>query len=241
MRLFWFFTLCLLIIGVGFASTAHAQECTYSGSPPAAVSKRHTQIRVLTHNVFGKRADSNLQCWDRMRVLGRYIARAAPRFDIVALQEHWNTADANFKTCGAKVLDEAIKSTGRYRQKLNFYRWYPEGEILEAETNGGISTYTAHPISKFTQNEWNSIPRILGVKVLHGSIFARIPLTGTAVTIDFYQAHLLAKSDGCDQECRRKELLELRKEIEANSSTSGNPVLVAGDFNIGGPTGNSCR
>jgi hypothetical protein len=72
-------------------------------------------------------------------------------------------------------------------------------------------------------------------EALQGVILARVRIPNTPVTIDVYVLHLHAASDGCDRCCREEELQELVEFIEAHSPCSGNPVIVMGDFNIGGP------
>ena len=102
---------------------------------------------------------------------------------------------------------------------------------MDFETDGGQSIFTLHPIEEFDENEWND-----NRFALQGSTFSRIKLNGTNIRVDFYNVHLLAEgADDCTPDCRREELQELRQEIIRHSKTSGNPVIVAGDFNIGGP------
>jgi hypothetical protein len=64
--------------------------------------------------------------------------------------------------------------------------------------------------------------------------------------IDVYVTHLYSKGDGhnaCDQQCRYGQLQQLARGIHERSANSGNPVLVMGDFNIGGPnpTASQCN
>ncbi len=216
-------------------------QCVYRGTPPIAVSKRRAQIRVLTQNTFGLDKDGNSNCEARATRIGQIIANASPAYDIVALQEHWNSLDFGIADCGGDQLEDAIWSTGRYGNSNNYYRQRPEGEAWQGETDGGQSIFTLHPIEFFDENEWDDIPGAF--EQLQGSTFSRIKLNGTNIRIDFYNVHLLAESaDNCSASCRRKQLQELRNEIILHSETSGNPVIIAGDFNIGGPpacTGNN--
>lgn len=213
-------------------------QCIYRSVPPLAVSRRRAQIRILTQNAFGLDKDGNESCQARATRLGTIIANAAPPYDIVALQEHWDSLDLGIVDCGADQLDNAIWSTGRYRNSNNFFRHRPVGEFFQGETDGGLSIFTLHTIEKFDENEWDDIPGLFNI--LHGSTFSRIKLMGTNISIDFYNTHLLAEeADDCSPNCRRQELQELRDEIILHSKTSGNPVIVVGDFNIGGPP--SCR
>jgi endonuclease/exonuclease/phosphatase family metal-dependent hydrolase len=226
----------LVLLGsLAFSDSIAQINCAYNGQPPEAVGRLRGDVRVMTHNVFGKPSDSAATCRARLSELGRFAARSLPRYDVLAFQENWNSSDGDLASCGADELHKAVVSGGRYSGKKQYYRWYPEGEAQSLEVDGGITTYSEFPISKFTENEWDEIPRTSGFKILHGSVFARIPLQKNGITIDLYNVHLLARSDGCDRACRRRELEELRREIEVNSKSSGNPVVVVGDFNIGGP------
>lgn len=216
-------------------STVSVAQCLYTGSPPTAVSKKLSEVRVLVQNTFGLDKDGNDRCERRARSLGRYIATLNPMYDIISLQEHWNSWDFGISDCGADLLSDNIWSTGRYTRDDNYYRHNPHGEWSELETDGGLSTFTSHSIELFRDYEWDDIPRDHGIKVLHGSTFARINLRNS-ITLDVYNVHLLAEgADGCDEACRREELQELRQQIYFNSRHSGNPVIVMGDFNIGGP------
>ena len=232
----------LICLGLSMVmSTIAVAQCRYTGSPPTAVSKKLTEVRVLVQNIFGLDKDGNARCKRRARALGRHIATLNPMYDIVSLQEHWNSWDFGIKDCDADLLSRNIWATGRYHRDDNYYRHKPHGEWSDLETDGGLSTFTSHSIQLFRENEWDHIPRDNGIKVLHGSTFARIKLRNS-ITLDVYNVHLLAEgADGCDEACRREELQELRQQIIANSRRSGNPVIVMGDFNIGGPpscTGN---
>jgi endonuclease/exonuclease/phosphatase family metal-dependent hydrolase len=211
--------------------------CAYTGSPPAAVGERRDVLRVLTHNAFGVTDDSRAECALRGRSLGSAIARANPAYDIVSLQEHWNTHDFGAFDCDASSLTNAIWSTGRYKNSNNNYRHFPTGEVYQGETDGSLSLFTLHPVEAFEAFEWKDIPRdYKTVKVLHGFTFARIHINNTDQRVDVYNAHLLAEdADGCTASCRRKELDAMREVIRTHSAHSGNPVLVMGDFNTGGP------
>lgn len=239
-----FSVLCVTAVGAGCAAdsqplvplAAPGPLCSYTGRPPAAVSNRRTRVRVLTQNAFGLDRDGDANCRARGQALGRHIANASPPFDVVALQEHWEIFDAGISDCDPSHLTDAIWSTGRYRASNNYYRHRPRGEPLQLEVDGALSIFTLHPIEAFDENEWDHIPRDGPVKTLHGSTFSRIRLNDSGVRVDVYNVHLLAQgADGCDRACRRGELEELRDQIRSHSGGSGNPVLVMGDFNIGGP------
>ncbi len=215
-------------------ATKPGPECVYQGAPPpTAVSKQAARIRILTQNTFSLDRDGNDDCIARALALGNSIAHASPAYDIVGLQEHWNSMDAGLEDCGASELTDAIQSTGRYGYNDDDYLYRPHGDWSQGETDGGLSVFSRHPVQKFVENEWDTQPGVFDQ--LQGSTFSRIKLAGSNISVDFYNTHLLAEVDDCGPDCRRAEIKELRDEILLYSKNSGNPVIIAGDFNIAGP------
>jgi endonuclease/exonuclease/phosphatase family metal-dependent hydrolase len=184
------------------------------------------KLRLLTHNVYGLQGS---WCEIRAKEFGRIVANAAPAFDIVGVQEYYNTPDADWSTCDAGPLSKSIWSTGRYRNSDNYYRFYPE---VDWKPDGGVGIFTLHPIKKFDDWRWSNDSQG-GLKAAEGFIFARIEIPHTGVTVDTYVVHL--NSGGDNRARRRGQLEQLAAKIAENSRTSGNPVVVMGDFNIGGP------
>ena len=56
---------------------------------------------------------NKLDCDDRAKAFGNQVAHAEPKFNIVGLQEYYNSPDADIGTCNAKHVSNAIWSTGR--------------------------------------------------------------------------------------------------------------------------------
>jgi endonuclease/exonuclease/phosphatase family metal-dependent hydrolase len=187
-------------------------------------------LRVLTHNVYGLKES---WCAIRGKELGWRVANAQPAYDIVGLQEHYSTPDFDFKSCDAGPLTNAIWSTGRYRNPDNYYRHYPE---VSGKPDGGISLFTLHQVTKFEDWRWSNDGQG-GLKAAEGFVFARIRVPNTGVTVDLYLVHL--NSGKYNVARRRLQLQQLRDAIMKYSRGSGNPVLVIGDFNIGGPPSNN--
>ena len=73
----------------------------------------------------------------------------------------------------------------------------------------------------------------------HGILFARVWLDYPDIAVDTYVVHLFWKGKyadtRCDSACRVAEAAQLRVAIHERSADSGFPVLVMGDFNLGGP------
>ncbi len=79
-------------------------------------------------------------------------------------------------------------------------------------------------------------------RTAHGFLFARIFLSRNPdIAVDTYVVHLTSTGskgvgrNKCDLECKQGMLDQLREGIHQRSADSGFPVLVMGDFNIGGP------
>lgn len=183
------------------------------------------RIKVLTHNVY---AFDKKGCKSRARGFGNHVANAARAYDIVAVQEYYDNF-GDFFTCDSKPLSRAIWSTGRYKNKNNYYRFRPS---LLLESNGGIGIFTLHPITKFVQEKWRDDK---WVRAEEGFIFARIKVPNTPITLDVYIVHVSSGASSGEKNARRNQLFQLGARIQKYSSKSGNPVIIMGDFNIGGP------
>jgi endonuclease/exonuclease/phosphatase family metal-dependent hydrolase len=193
--------------------------------------KLRARLRLLTHNVYG--LDGSL-CAARAREFGWQVAHAQPAYDIVGVQEYYNATDADVFTCDSGPLSKSIWSTGRYRNPENYYRFYPE--MTWPKSDGGVGIFTLHPITKFDDWRWDNDSQSFP-EGAEGFIFARIRIPNTGISVDTYVVHL--NSGGDNYERRRLQLWQLRRKIIELSRGSGNPVIVMGDFNIGGPPSNN--
>lgn len=193
------------------------------------------KLRVLTHNVFGQ---PEADCEKRATQLGADIAWSQPAYDIVAVQEYFDTTDAGLRSCSSKHLKDAITGPPeyRYRNSDNRYLFKPTGEWYQLQADGGVGIFTLHSIEQHKEWEWDNAPHQFRVQ---GFIFARIRIPNTPVTVDTYVVHPHSKGEGCDLDCNRSNMQQLADTISRFSRTSGNPVLVMGDFNIdANPDGN---
>ncbi len=187
--------------------------------------KLRARLRLLTHNVYGLPGDL---CEARAREFGWRVAHATPAYDIVALQEYYTATDLDLFTCDAGPLSESIWSTGRYRNSDNYYRFYPD---LSNRPDGGVGIFTLHPITTFDDWRWDNDNQSYP-EAPEGFVFARIRIPGANLSVDTYVVHL---NSGDEYDRRRAQLQQLRRTIAERSRGSGNPVIVMGDFNIGGP------
>jgi hypothetical protein len=194
-------------------------------------------IRVLNQNIFGR---EKAGCEDRFRAQAEYILKAQPAYDIISLNEHWRTNMGELLgiSCDGDILSKPILRDPRYKGSDRSRLSYPKGPWYKIKNNGGNSIITSHEITDFKSYAFensNDLP-------LSGYMLSRIELIPGRLTLDMWTTHLEASSDGCDDGCRKTQLRNLVDAIAKHSGPkhsgqSGNPVLVAGDFNIGGPTG----
>jgi hypothetical protein len=208
-----------------------APNCGYTNRSEheGALVKR---LRVLTHNVYGfKKSLLAHDCDTRFSTLGESIAIADPPYDIVGMQEHYRSG---INTCNPGALREGIESTGRYLNDSNRYRFKPDSSAFDFDIDGGLGIYSLHAMSERSEDAWDNFDATFE-SPLQGVVFARIDLPGTSIAIDTYIVHTYSfSSDGCERDCLRGELLQLRDRIIERSSRSGNPVLIMGDLNVNG-------
>ncbi len=187
------------------------------------------QFRVLVQNVYGRREKD---CSARQLALAAHILAAEPPYDAVIFNEHWRVPGDPLFTCDADGLTRALEADGRYAGKGRSFRHQPAAGRFEIA--GGNSIFTRHLImaarsAKFRNGR--SFP-------LSGYSLARIEIE-PATVVDLWAVHLEAGSDGCDDACRLAQARALAADLEAWSGTGrgapGAPVVVAGDFNTGGP------
>jgi endonuclease/exonuclease/phosphatase family metal-dependent hydrolase len=101
--------------------------------------------------------------------------------------------------------------------------------------DGGVGIFTLHPIVRFDDWQWRNDAQ--PPKAAEGFIFARIRLRSD-LSVDTYVVHLNSNVGApiAIAAARRKlQLEQLRDKIIELSRGTGNPVIVMGDFNIGGP------
>ena len=214
-------------------------------------------LNTLTYNVFGKGDD----CEERGRRMGRMVRDSNPGFDIVGLNEYLDNQPLWFDLwpgtlgCNGEYLLGSLLGGGNYPNNDAHARFhYPKGESFfvdcliiligcgtldprEFEIDGGVGliTHKDYPIVQFAEHEWYADVNFENIRV-HGFIFARVQVRANpALYVDVYTVHLYAQSDGCNRVCRRGSLLQLRSAMAKFTGSAPWPVLLMGDFNIGGP------
>jgi endonuclease/exonuclease/phosphatase family metal-dependent hydrolase len=181
-----------------------------------------TRLKVLTHNVYGVKKDD---CEERADKFGYMVAHAEPPYEIVGVQEYYG----HIATCNPDYLKNAIWSTGRYKNTNNYRLFRPK---VRWRANGGIGIFTLFSITKFAAVAWDKQTN-RWPKASEGFIFARIKVPNSPIIVDVYVVHVGSGKKNRDK--RRSHLEQLAKGIHERSQKSGNPVIVMGDFNIGGP------
>ncbi len=207
-----------------FAILALLLCATVRAEPP-------TSVRVLVQNIYGR---DEKDCEQRYKALAAQILAASPAFDVVAFQEHWKVP-RNIATCDPDVLTKAMEADGRYAGAGRSIQHLPSTTDA-LQVAGGVSIFTRHRIVDAYQNRFVNSKDF----PLSGYAMARIEIS-PGVRLDLWDAHLEAGSDGCSDDCRWEAATDFGSDVELFSGlpekgASGNPVLIVGDFNTGGPT-----
>lgn len=189
------------------------------------------ELRLLTYNVYGLDED---KCETRAERFGNIVSVAGTvtgqPFDIVGLQEYYEDHFLDFGTiCDHDKLKDAAQSSGRYLNSDNTKFFRP---VANNQHNGGVGVMTLHKIVAFDDWQWDSDTQGWP-KAAEGFVFARIDIPGRGLTLDIYVVHL--NSGNTHGSARKAQLIQLADRIREFSRTSGNPVFVMGDFNVGGP------
>lgn len=224
-------------------NTRHFLRRAISTAAAISVARMHAafaqdplqaELRVLTQNVFGK---DDAYCDQRAAAFGHVVAGATPAYDLVGLTEYYSIPDFDQFTCDSEHLLNAIRCSGRYTAGSNSRLFYPEAELFPLrEVDGGLGLFTMGTICDFEEMEFSHAPPGNEPYPLQGTILCRVNIPGTTVTVDVYVTHIHSTfADGCNWCCKQQELVELGNFIAQHSRRSGNPVILMGDFNIGGP------
>lgn len=237
----------MVLMCVLCATTQHvsavSSRCEYTGPPAPIKGELIETLHVMAMNVWGQNGDSEEKCQARLKSIGQRIANESPRFDIVGLTEvHPDYAAI---TCDGSKLVDGIQSNGGYSGDKA--RWgHPETSWTNYDGGTSLFSTTAFEWHPYKKHVHRYTPT-LHPRTAMGFIFAEIQLTQD-IAIDVYVTHIHSTGGGpfgddCDQQCKFNELQQLAQGIHERSANSGNPVLVMGDFNIGGPnpTADHCK
>jgi len=223
------------LLGVAGSPTARAEPATPEGS---------LRLRVLTLNMGGLRYPPRLgwvgdhsRCAHRFGSVGDHIREASPRYDIVGLQELYRAPDLGILTCDPRPFVEALDPPADRPGMVSRRLFLPAGERWRLEADGGIGLVTRHTIER--SGSWRFTGSGGPLRAARGVLYARVAISGSALRVEAYVVHLSAGRGGAEQ--RRRELRALSEVIAANSGSSGNPVLILGDFNVDGTPGVSAE
>lgn len=240
--LVWLINTQIIIMLFSVSSAlATSDSCEYTGSPtPAKGSILFDRVRVLAMNVWGQYDDNESKCLARLEFIGEKIANTYPPYNIIGMTEvHPNYSIAS--TCDGERLVKALQINGEY--KGNKARWgHPETRFDHYDGGTSLFATSEFPWKPYSEHVERYNPKVRR-RTAHGFVHSRISITDK-LKIDVYVTHIY--SDGgfwgvgnCDQQCRYRGLEKLAKAIHKYSANSGFPVLVMGDFNIGGPNPSS--
>jgi hypothetical protein len=159
----------------------------YRSDDSKSQTNQPIKLRILTHNIYGL---SKEDCSARLNAIGRHIAGARPKYDIIGLQEFYN---APARTCEPNNLNFEIWKSGLYKNSDNYYRYYPEvgSSPLSADLgiDGGVGIFTLHHIVKFNDWQWDNDNQGRA-EAKEGFIFARIGINN-ALKVDTYIVSVL--------------------------------------------------
>ncbi len=258
--------LATALIALPSTAPAISDSCEYTGPPPPPQGSVVGQLRVMTMNVWGQNQDSERKCEARLRYIGERLANQKPLFDVIGLTEVH--PDYVGMTCDGEKLVKGLRVNGQYGRRKA--RWgHPETSAVYYDGGTSIFSTSEFDWTPYSDHVERYSPKYVS-RTAHGFVFARIPMVGERTSadgnggrrpttkdhragmVDVYVTHLYSKGGsslagavdtGCDQQCRYGQLQQLARGIHERSANSGNPVLVMGDFNIGGPnpTARSCE
>jgi len=203
-------------------------------------------------------------CQDRLREIGEHIRDVREPYDIVGLQEwHTDTAATCNGVVLKNRIDDLYPVSGVNvgEHTMDHYQWAHPKAYDQNDGGLGIISRTKFLWDPYSEDEFGSFtnerhtetenihqftPRFNNTGLLHGFsrtahgfLFARIFLSrNPVIAVDTYVVHLTSTGSGkskCNLQCKRGMLKQLREGIHKRSANSGYPVLVMGDFNIGGP------
>jgi hypothetical protein len=191
-------------------------------------------FRILHLNIYGR---EKAGCKERFRSQAEHILSAMPRYDIITLNEHWRSSIAELvgHSCDGNVLSDAILADPRYRSEKGRSRSrlsYPKGHWYKLHVNGGDSIITSERIADFKSFVFGRTNNAQ----IGGYSLARVEFM-PGVALDTWFTHLEARSDDCNEACLQSQMRNIADSVARHSSQSGNPVIVTGDFNMGGPPG----
>ncbi len=220
----------LLALALGMiAVTAVAWQPPGPARTPAADTRVPIfTFRILVQNIYGRNEND---CSARHRELVRRIRAADPPYHLVALGEHWPSPFSNRWICDDTILTKEMAKDKRYKYRaLSF----PEADDFP-RIDGDNSVFSMFPIQEFYPAPFVNNEEI----EMTGFGLTRIEFW-PGMGLDLWTTHLNAGVDHCDRFCREEQLADLSASVSIMSGTpdvrgGGYPVLVVGDFNIGGP------
>ena len=197
------------------------------------------QAHLLTHNVLGLPTEHDYltgwtDCQLRGPAIGDWLANINPAYTVASLQELYpDRPFGDHLTCDPYHLLNSARATGRYAARNNVTLFHPRA----ATATGGTGTLGLVPFNTWSGEPWaGNYNGLLGQGSKQGFVFSRIPVPNSNIVLDVYNVHIYSRgTDHCDQRCQRGELEQLSHRIHQLSANSGNPVIIMGDFNIGGP------
>jgi endonuclease/exonuclease/phosphatase family metal-dependent hydrolase len=203
-----------------------------SGAPEAAASTPPPgtagEFVALTYNVAG------LPAWlsrSRPDLHMPRIGKLLNRYDLVLLQESWQTPNPN-PYWPLRLYHEVLVERAAHP-----YKTPPEPLPLRGDprrpsayVSDGLNAFSRFPIVSLVRRPWPScVDTFNDCMAVKGFSVARMQLTQDA-TVDVYNLHMEAGWTAEDHEARERAIDELVGFVREYSA--GQPVIVGGDFNL---------
>jgi endonuclease/exonuclease/phosphatase family metal-dependent hydrolase len=194
----------------------------------ALPSRTHGEFVALTYNVAGLPSALSRS---RPDVHMPRIGKLLNRYDLVLLQESWQTPKPN-PYWPLRLYHEVLVETATHP-----YKTIPEPLPLardprrrSAYVSDGLNAFSRFPFASLVRRPWPScVDTYKDCMALKGFSVTRMQLTD-AVTVDVYNLHMEAGWTREDHQARERAIDDLVGFIAEYSA--GHPVIVGGDFNL---------
>lgn len=214
----------LLVLALCFIAA-----CGDDGEPGSA-GTASGQFLALSYNVAGLPEGIS---GSRPSVYMPQISPLLNNYDLVLLQESWQTPDPNpLAGVGLRVYHEILVagSNHPYKSEPMPLPLYADPQRPSALVSDGLNRFSRFPFGEIIRQRWsecdNSAADCLSLK---GFSYARTTVAD-GVCIDVYNLHMEAGGSARDDQLRLAGALQLAAFITQHSA--GKAVIIGGDFNL---------
>jgi endonuclease/exonuclease/phosphatase family metal-dependent hydrolase len=226
-------TLCAAVGGGEQDGPRYARASTPAGEAPAAAASAlpsHTsgEFVALTYNVAGLPA---LLSRSRPDLHMPQIGKLLNRYDLVLLQESWQTPAPN-PYWPLRLYHEILvdASTHRYKTPPEPLPLGRDPRRTSAFVSDGLHAFSRFALAAPVRTPWPScVDTFNDCRALKGFSVSRMHLAQGA-SVDVYNLHMEAGWTTADHEARDRAIVELARFIREYSEDRA--LIVGGDFNL---------